>query len=162
MTLPHYVLVAAAAPQNGSWSFKLGRSQQNWELRAADIEPTTRGQRLELLAVVRGLEALECPARVTLCTAVPGLARRIRRGLVRWELAAARAPRGGNGRELENADLWRRIDRLLQIHTVRFRRLRVDPAHEELAGEHHGLAEPTGLRAAIARFCSRLVPWTAA
>lgn len=162
VTRPHYVLVAETAPQNGRWSFKLGRSRGAWELWAADTEPEMRDERLELLAVIRGLEAVDGPAQVTLWSSAPGLRRRIERGLLRWELAQFRAGRPGSPLPVENADLWRRIDRLLKIHQVQFRRLRLDGAHEDLPCEPHAFPEATiaaGVRSALARFCSRLVPW---
>ena len=67
---PHFLLFSDAnnRQRQGYWSFLLKATDGSAELEAADAEPETQGERLELLAVVRGLEALEQPSRVTLVT----------------------------------------------------------------------------------------------
>ncbi len=75
-----------------SWPIRLGRAQWSFTLHdvaanetfsVSDDEPYANGERLELLAVVRGLEALEEPTRVTLLTAQPVRAPRIATGPAR-------------------------------------------------------------------------------
>ncbi len=67
---PHYLLFSEScrkSPQ-GQWRFVLQLIDGTEQFEAADAEPDARGERLELLAVVRGLEALAQPSRVTLVT----------------------------------------------------------------------------------------------
>ena len=59
---------AAPGQQAGSWYFLLESSTSGQRLGASDVETEVSPQRLELLAVVRGLEALDQPSQVTLMT----------------------------------------------------------------------------------------------
>jgi ribonuclease HI len=70
---PHFLLYAEAAQaadstvsDAGRWRFVLRLPGGETALEAADEEPEAGPERLELLAVVRGLEALDAPSQVTL------------------------------------------------------------------------------------------------
>src|SRR5437773_8627072 len=81
--MPHFLLRAGETTNPGNWRFSL-KSRDGNELEVDDFEPFTQGQRLELLAVVRGLEALEQPSRVTLLTPSSYVKRGISYGLEDW------------------------------------------------------------------------------
>src|SRR4051794_30384595 len=98
---PHFLLFAEAAVASaasssvfssqtianstaGAWRFELRLSSGETALEIADEEPESSVERLELLALVRGLEALEQPSRVTLMTASRNLRRGIAFGLAQW------------------------------------------------------------------------------
>ncbi len=85
---------------------------------AADSEADADGTRLALLAVVRGLEALEGPSRVTLLVANRFVRRGIRRDLAQWKERGWRWERFGQLVAIRDLDLWRRVDRALAIHDV--------------------------------------------
>ncbi len=63
------------------WRFILESANGEKRLAAADSEEAGGTERLELLAVVRGLEALECPSRVTLLTKSRYVSHGLRRGM---------------------------------------------------------------------------------
>lgn|GEM_PF-1289186 len=98
-------------------------------LEVAENETAATGERLELLAVVRGLEALPEPARITLVTGSDYVRRGIRFGLEEWRANNWQWERFGEWVPVKNLDLWRRIDRALAYHTVELKYWRVDPAH---------------------------------
>jgi ribonuclease HI len=98
-------------------------------LRAAESETAANGERLELLSVVRGLEALPSPSRVTLVTASDYVRRGIRDGIEEWRENGWQWERFGEMVPVKNLDLWRRIDRALGYHDVELKRWRVDAAH---------------------------------
>jgi ribonuclease HI len=85
---------------------------------ANEVELETSSNRLELLAVVRGLEALEEPSRVTLLTASRYVNRGIRHGISQWRERKWRWERFGQLVPIRNQDLWQRVDRALQFHQV--------------------------------------------
>lgn len=85
---------------------------------AADAEPGARQSRLELLAVVRGLEALDQPSRVTLLTDSRYVSQGIRRSLSQWRARRWRWERFGKLVPIRDHDLWRRVDRALEFHDV--------------------------------------------
>ena len=65
---PHYLLFSQASHTRGvgHWQFVLRSADGSEQIQAADVEPDSHGQRLELLTVVRALESLDKPSHVTL------------------------------------------------------------------------------------------------
>ncbi len=100
---PHYLLFSESCRKDarGQWRFVLQPVEGGDQFEAADAEPEARGERLELLAVVRGLEALEQPSRVTLVTPSKYVQRGLTYGLAEWRarLAMGALRRDGAGEE---------------------------------------------------------------
>jgi ribonuclease HI len=137
--LPHYLLHAETYRSGRSaprWKFALQSVGGEDRLSAADSESTTRRSRLELLAVVRGLEALAGPSRVTLLTRSRYVSRGIRRQLAHWRENGWQWERFGQMEPIRDYDLWRRVDRALEIHHVECCVWESDeaPAEEKHAG----------------------------
>jgi ribonuclease HI len=104
--------------RSGHWSFSLRSPESPDSLTIDDAEPETHGERLELLAVVRGLEAVPQPSRVTLVTPSSYVNRVLSGGLDEWRSSGWRWERHGEMVPVKNADLWRRVDRAMSIHQV--------------------------------------------
>ena len=117
---------AGSDDSSGEWRFILKREDGQVEAQAADEEPGTPGDRLELLAIVRGLEALDQPSRVTLFTASRYVARGLRFGLEGWRESDWQWERFGQMQPVKNADLWQRIDQAMRFHQVDVRTPRYD------------------------------------
>jgi ribonuclease HI len=118
---PHYLLRTETfrCERSGPrWKFTLKSIGTDERLAASDTEPATDRSRLELLAVVRGLEAIEGPSRVTLLTRSRYVSRGIRRQLGQWRDHRWQWERFGSMSPIRDFDLWRRIDRALEFHTV--------------------------------------------
>lgn len=119
---PHYLLLSETQVNRhgsaGNWRFVLERMDGSGRIEVADEEPEMRGERLQLLAVVRGLEALEQPSRVTLITPSSYVGRGIRNGLDVWRENDWKWERFGEMIPVKNADLWKRIDHALDFHVV--------------------------------------------
>ena len=134
-TAPHYLLFTEAKDNTnatglgGRWRFVLEQIGTTTRIEEADIEPGIRGERLHLLAVVRGLEALEQPSRITLVTSSKYVGRGIRRGLTQWKQNDWQWERFGQMALIKNHDLWQRIDRSMQIHKINCRVWQFDPPH---------------------------------
>jgi ribonuclease HI len=75
-------------------------------------------ERAALLAVVRGLEALEQPSRVTLVTTSRYVARGLQFGLSEWRETDYCWEHFGSVQPIRNADLWRRVDHAMQFHQI--------------------------------------------
>ena len=130
------------------------------QFEAADAEPAAQGERLELLAVVRGLEALEQPSRVTLVTPSKYVHRGLTYGLAEWRTQDWQWEHFGEMVPVKNRDLWQRIDRALRFHDLECRTWRFDLPH--VAGEGaataaapHRLAGGSGRRTAGGRWRRR-------
>lgn len=118
---PHFLLFSEGTLNDGDqprWKFVLQSVGEEEYFSAADTEYETRASRLELLAVVHGLEALGQPSRVTLLTRSRYVRRGIRRELNQWRERRWCWERFGNVVPIRDHDLWQRIDRALQYHQV--------------------------------------------
>jgi ribonuclease HI len=131
---PHYLLLSesrshrlAGADSTGHWRFVLESTNGHDRFEAGDCEPAVGGERLELLTVIRGLEALDQPSQVTLVTPSRYVSRGLRYGLNQWRRNDWRWEYDGRMIPVTNHDLWQRLDRALQYHDVRCRWLRTDP-----------------------------------
>ncbi len=133
---PHFLLYseASAGGTRSGWKFVLKPVGGDESFSAADAEPTTRASRLELLAVVRGLEALDQPSRVTLLTRSRYVSRGIRRELSHWRDRCWRWERFGELVPIRDHDLWQRVDRALEFHQVQCRAWQASEAPEMAAG----------------------------
>jgi ribonuclease HI len=139
---PHYLLFSESrldrrpsgdrSPETqevGQWRFVLESVDGATRLEADDKEPEFDENRLELLAVVRGLEALNEPSRVTLVTRSRYVTRGFRYRLDQWRENNWCWERFGEMTPVRNRDLWRRIDRAMQYHRVECRVWRFDAPH---------------------------------
>src|SRR5437763_6771254 len=147
---PHFLLYAEAAPlpavsaaqgrnssacasescDAGRWRFVLRVPGGETSLEAADEEPEATPQRLELLAVVRGLEALSQPSRVTLLTGSRYLRRGLDSGLSQWRESDWQWERYGRMAPVKDSDLWQRLDRLLGIHELQCKPTRLEKSDD--------------------------------
>ncbi len=137
---PHFLLFSesrsartnssAADADSGLWHFVLEAVDGTTKLEATDEEPEVDSERLELLAVVRGLEALDQPSRVTLVTRSRSIARGMRYGMERWRDNDWQWECFGRMAPIKDSDLWQRVDQALQFHDVRCRTWRFDPPEE--------------------------------
>jgi ribonuclease HI len=134
-TKPHFLLFSESnrkQPQ-GHWRFVLQSLDGREQYEAADEEPNVHGERLELLAVVRGLEALPEPARVTLVTPSRYVNRGLTQGLPAWRNNGWQWEHFGDMVPVKDRDLWQRIDRALGFHQVECRTWRFDLPHTRSA-----------------------------
>lgn len=128
MHTPHYLLFADADSRHGCgrWRFVLEPVVGGEALQVDDMEPDMQGERLELLSVIRGLEALDQPSRVTLITPSRYVRRGLRFGLENWRQSRWQWERHGHMVPVKNNDLWQRLDLALQFHDVSTRYWRWD------------------------------------
>jgi ribonuclease HI len=162
---PHYLLFSDASAQAGElrWRFVL-RSVGNGDcFSTTDSEPANSRSRLELLAVVRGLEALDQPSQVTLVTRSRYVTRGIGRELNQWREKQWHWERFGRQVPIRDRDLWQRVDRALEFHQVECVRWRFD-AEPDLASFAANLAVAAAgsPEAAFAEPVLMIVPRTAA
>lgn len=136
---PHYLLFSesrtrlarphrrtADSPRLAEWRFVLEAVDGSARFEAADEEPDAEPERLDLLAVVRGLEALDQPSRVTVVTPSRYVSRGFRFGLNEWRENDWLWERFGAMAPVKNDDLWRRVDRAMRYHKVECRTWRFD------------------------------------
>jgi len=130
LTAPHFLLLTQAYgidpnrtrsdhPQEGGvWGFVLENIGTQEKIEIRECEPGVWGERLQLLAVVRGLEALEQPSRVTLITPSRFVGNGIRQNLAYWRECGWMWERFGEMIPISHQDLWKRIDQANQFHAI--------------------------------------------
>lgn len=128
---PYYLLFSEATSEagKGQWRFVLRTPSGDGHIEVHDEEPDVHGERLELLTVVRGLEALEQPSRVTLVTSSMYVREGIRHSIVEWRSNGWKWERFGEMVPVKNCDLWLRIDRAMRYHQIDCRVWRFDQPH---------------------------------
>jgi ribonuclease HI len=131
-----YLLVCHARSvsiNQGIWCFSL-ESISGEPILDAECEEEGDLNRLSLLAAVRGLESIDGRGLVSLISNNRYLIRSLDRSLPRWRENDFVWEQFGRRVPVQNADLWRRIDRTLNIHSVTASLLqstRVSPAESD-------------------------------
>lgn len=115
-------------PGPGGWGFLLRMGPH--EREGSGGEAHTTNNRMEITGVLRGLEALKRPCRVTLYSDSRYVVQAITQWLAGWKRKGWRRNPGPGG-ELLNADLWKQLDALLAIHQVEARWVEGHAGHAE-------------------------------
>lgn len=108
----------APNPGSGGWgvllSFRDGNRVLHEREMSGGVDRTTNN-RMELLAAIHALEALEAPSRITICTDSSYVREGITRWIHRWKVNGWQAV---DGNSVRNVDLWRRLDDARGAHGV--------------------------------------------
>lgn len=118
-------------PGPGGWAFILRHPASGKELQRSGAEPLTTNNRMELLAVILGLEALKRPTSVELVSDSIYVVKGLSEWLPKWKANGWRRRDGDRWAEIKNEDLWRRLDRLLAKHRVSVRHIPGHAGHPE-------------------------------
>ncbi len=113
-------------PGPGGWGAVL--RYQGKEKTLSGAEPHTTNNRMEMMAVIRALEALKRPCEVHLTTDSQYVRKGITEWLPQWK---RRGWKTAAGKPVKNAELWRRIDELNQRHRIRWHWVRGHSGHPE-------------------------------
>ena len=110
---PHYWLSSRANRSfgDGCWQFTIRSADGSVEYEATDVEPGLFGQRLELLTVIRALESLDQPSRVTLVSCSDYIRNGMQYGLPEWQANGWRWECFGQMVPVKHSDLWQRLER---------------------------------------------------
>lgn len=100
-------------PGAGGWGTLLRFKGVEKELYGG--ERNTTNNRMELMAVIRGLEALNRPSQVCVTTDSQYVKNGITRWINNWKRNGWRT---ANNKPVKNIDLWQRLDELAQAHEV--------------------------------------------
>ena len=118
-------------PGPGGWAYVLRHVASGKEKQAAGGEPETTNNRMELLAVIRGLEALKRPVRIELVTDSVYVGKGLTEWMPKWKARGWRRSERGKLQAIKNEDLWRALDALLARHRLRFTHVRGHAGHVE-------------------------------
>jgi ribonuclease HI len=118
-------------PGPGGWAFLLRHPASGTEMERWGAEPETTNNRMEMMAVIRGLEALKRRSRVELVSDSVYVGKGLSQWLPKWKTNGWRRRSAAGWKAIKNEDLWRRLDALLSRHQVRFTHVRGHAGHPE-------------------------------
>jgi len=118
-------------PGPGGWAFILRHPATDKELERSGGEPETTNNRMELTAVVKGLEALKRPSSVTLMADSVYVGKGLSEWMPKWKANGWRRREGSQWKEVKNEDLWRRLDELIAEHRVQYTYVAGHSGHPE-------------------------------
>lgn len=111
-------------PGPGGWGVLLRSGSSERELCGGERQTTNN--RMELIAVIRGLEALKRPCRVTVVTDSVYVMKGITEWLDGWR---RRGWRTASRKPVKNRDLWEALDAALARHDVRWQWVKGHAGH---------------------------------
>lgn len=113
-------------PGPGGWGAILRKGPVEKELYGG--EQATTNNRMEMLAVIRALEALKRPVRVCIHTD----SQYVQKGITEWIHGwKRRGWKTADKQPVKNEDLWRELDRLSALHEVEWRWVKGHAGHPE-------------------------------
>ena len=115
----------------GGWAFILRCEQTSKELERSDGDPATTNNQMELMAVIRGLEALTEPCEVTLFADSSYVLNGMSQWMAGWKRRGWKRKDGSKLVPVKNVDLWQRLDELLQVHQVQYEHVKGHAGHVE-------------------------------
>jgi ribonuclease HI len=116
-------------PGPGGWAFILRHVATNKELEKAGAEKETTNNRMELQAVIEGLDTLKRGCKVELFTD----SEYVRNGLMTWMKGWKKNNwiKSSDKKPVKNVDLWKRLDVLIAQHEIKFTRVAGHSGHPE-------------------------------
>lgn len=133
--LPRVTLFSDGAcrgnPGPGGWAFILRHDSTGKEMQRSGGEKHTTNNRMELTAVIRGLEVLKRPCQVQLFTDSEYVGKGVSEWMPKWKANGWRRGRGANAQPVKNEELWRSLDELCAKHNVIFTHIYGHSGHPE-------------------------------
>ena len=118
-------------PGPGGWAFILRHPASGKVLESFGAEPVTTNNRMELTAVIRGLEALKMPSAVTLFTDSQYVGKGLTEWMPKWKANGWRRGPRRDSSPVKNEELWRRLDELISRHQLKFTHVYGHSGHPE-------------------------------
>lgn len=129
---PHVLLFTDGAcsgnPGPGGWAYILKHPSTAKSREESGGDPDTTNNRMELTAVIRGLEALNKPSLVDLYSDSQYVLNGLSSWIVGWKRNGWRT---ASKQPVKNAELWQRLDELKAVHRINFHWVEGHSGHPE-------------------------------
>lgn len=113
-------------PGAGGWGALLRYGSTERELYGYQAEATNN--QMELMAAIRGLEALTRPCKVVLTTDSKYVLQGMTEWLAGWK---KKGWKNASGQPVKNQDLWQRLDKAARPHQIEWKWVRGHTGHTE-------------------------------
>ena len=118
-------------PGPGGWGFILRHLSTGKEMEQSGGQANTTNNQMELMAVVRGLEALKKKCDVELFTDSVYVGKGLTEWMPKWKSNGWKRKEGGKLKPVKNEELWRRLDELAARHQLKYTRVAGHSGHPE-------------------------------
>jgi ribonuclease HI len=118
-------------PGPGGWGYILRHVATGREKEDSGPAKRTTNNRMELMAVIRGLEALKQPCDVVVFTDSEYVRRGLTDWMAKWKANGWRRREGSAWKPVKNEELWKRLDELIAVHRVKYKRVPGHSGHPE-------------------------------
>lgn len=113
-------------PGPGGWGVLLRYGDKEKTLYGGETETTNN--RMELMAAIKGLQALTRPSDVVLTTDSKYVMQGITEWIVNWK---KRGWKTANKKTVKNVDLWQLLDEVIKTHTIKWQWVKGHSGHRE-------------------------------
>jgi ribonuclease HI len=118
-------------PGPGGWAYILRHQTTLKEKEGFGSEGETTNNRMELQAVIGGLESLARDCDVTVHTDSVYVGQGLTKWMANWKKNNWVRKGRDSGEPVKNVDLWKKLDELSQIHDISYRSVRGHSGHPE-------------------------------
>ncbi len=118
-------------PGPGGWGFILKHLASETEKEESGGEEETTNNRMELTAVIKGLETLKRPCYVEIFTDSVYVGKGLTEWMPKWKKNDWKRREGRSLKPVKNEDLWRQLDALASKHQIKYTRVAGHSGHPE-------------------------------
>lgn len=118
-------------PGPGGWAFILRHPASGKVLERSGAERETTNNRMELTALIRGLESLKKPTHIELYTDSVYVGKGLIEWLPKWKKNVWQRKEKGRLVPVKNGDLWRQLDALIAQHHIQYTHVAGHSGHPE-------------------------------
>lgn len=118
-------------PGPGGWAFILRHPSTGKEMEKSGGERETTNNRMELMAVIQGLQTLSRACSIELFTDSVYVGKGMTEWMPNWKKNNWRRKEGKQWKPVKNDDLWKQLDEQLQKHRVKYTRVAGHSGHPE-------------------------------
>ncbi|MHC2067437.1 ribonuclease HI [Bremerella sp. T1] len=118
-------------PGPGGWAFILRHPATGKEMEKSGGERETTNNRMELMAVIQGLQTLSRACNIELFTDSVYVGKGMTEWMPKWKKNNWQRKEGKQWKPVKNDDLWRQLDEQLQKHRVKYTRVAGHSGHPE-------------------------------
>lgn len=118
-------------PGPGGWGFILRHLPSGKEIEQSGSMPNTTNNQMELEAVIQGLSTLKRKCSVEVFTDSVYVGKGITEWMVKWKANGWKRRDGKKLIDVKNVEFWKRLDKQLQRHHVKYTRVAGHSGHPE-------------------------------
>ncbi len=118
-------------PGPGGWAYVLRDGPTRKEREGSGGQAMTTNNQMELMAVIKGLQALSRPCSVHLYADSQYVLNGLKTWMASWKRNRWQRKSGSNWEPVKNVELWQQLDELAASHEITFHHVKGHSGHPE-------------------------------